>query len=119
VHRRATIRHRLAVSLALFVLAQIALAGFGLGAESSPTTAPRRQLTAHVHRIAVLLGSNRMSQSRAADQAGRWTPSIAAKGSCGSPQLRGSILSKERCAPFRLMPAGTPRLGRAPPSLTL
>jgi hypothetical protein len=117
MQRRATIRHRLAIVLALCVLAQAALIGFGLAAKSSPMA--DRQLIAHAQRGAVLLGCSRVSHSSAVGQAGRGILSLAAKSSGDRPQLRGSILANEESATFRRIPAGRARLGRAPPCFTL
>ena len=117
MHRRATIRHPLAIALALCVLAQGALIGFGLAAKSSPLA--DRQLIPHLERGAVLLGSSRVSHANAVGQAGRGILSLAAKSSSARPQLRGSILANEESATFRRIPAGRARLGRAPPCFTL
>jgi hypothetical protein len=117
MQRRATIRHPLAIVLALCVLAQAALIGFGLAAKSSPIA--DRQLIPHSERGAVLLGNGRVSHANAAGQAGRGILSLAATSSSARPQLRGSILANEESATFRRISAGSARLGRAPPCFTL
>jgi hypothetical protein len=117
MQRRATIRHPLAIALALCVLVQAALIGFGLAGKSSPMADPR--LIPHSERGAVLLGSGRVSHASTVGQAGRGTLSLAAKFSSARPQLRGSIFANEESATFRRIPAGLARLGRAPPYFTL
>jgi len=117
MQRRASIRHPLAIVLALCVLAQAAFLGFGLAAKSSPMA--DRQLIPRSERGAVLLGSSRVSHAHAVGQAGRGILSLAAKSSSARPQLRGSILANEESATFRRTSAGRARLGRAPPCFTL
>ena len=115
--RRVTIRHPLAIALALCILAQAALIGFGVAAQSLPMA--DRRLIPHSDSGAVLLGSSRVSHARAVGQAGREILSLAATSSSARPQLKGSILANEESATFRRIPAGRARLGRAPPSFTL
>ena len=117
MQRRDAIRHPLAIVLALCVLAQAALIGFGLANEISVHRGPARHSASE--RGAVLLGSNRVSHAGAVGQAGRGVLSLAAKFSGARPQLRGSILSNEESATFRLTLAAPAWLGRAPPCLTL
>ena len=114
---RVTIRHPLAIALAVCVLAQAALIDFDLAAKSSPIT--DRQLIPHSERGAVLLRTSRVSHASAVGQAGRGMLSLAAKFSSACPQLRGSILENDESATFRRTAAGWTRLGRAPPCFTL
>jgi hypothetical protein len=116
MQRRATIRHPLAIALALCVLAQAAFIGFGLATKSPMAD---RQLIPHSERGAVLLGSSRVSHASTVVQAGRGILSLGATSSSARPQLRGSILANEESATFRRIPAGRARLGRAPPCFTL
>jgi hypothetical protein len=117
MQRRATIRRPLAIVLALSVLAQAALIGFGLAAKSWPMA--DRKPTPHSERGAVFLGSSHLSHAHAARQAGRGILSLVAKSSSARPQLRGSILANEESATCRRSSAGRARLGRAPPCFTL
>src|SRR5882762_1596606 len=107
MRRRATIRHPLAIALALCVLAQGALIGFGLAAKSLPMA--DRQLIPHSERCAVLLGSSRGSHASTVVQAGRGILSLAATSSSARPQLRGSLLANEESATFRRTSAGRAR----------
>jgi hypothetical protein len=119
LRRRTIIRRHLALVLSLCFLAQAAWMGLGFAAEWPRKVGSGWRLVAHTQRSAILPGSCRTAQLRAAGKIGHRIAGIAVQCTCTLRSLTGAVLANAESPAFHLGSTGAPQFGRPPPSSSL